>query len=451
MPTNITIVLADSDVRRRQNAAERIGRRAEIRECDNTSILLRTVVEVAPPVVVIGCLGNEPSEAIEAAHLVRDINPSTKVIVIADYSSETLAIRALRAGVSEYLRAPVDPLEIDEAVSRSLPETELCTELDGLVGGSEAIRQVRDLIHRIAPLNSTVLITGESGTGKEIVARLIHQRSLRARGPFVCVNCAAIPDNLVESELFGHERGAFTGAVTRQTGQMKLADHGTLFLDEIGDMSLLAQAKVLRALEQREVQPLGASRAVAIDLRLIAATNRDIEKMVAEDRFRSDLYYRLDVSRIHLPPLRERTADIPLLAVHFLRELNRAYGRQLQGFMPAALQTLARHDWPGNVRQLRNVIENAVVVCNSDLISDQDLRVLRSSNSESPPPIRKAAPVIPTKKLRPNKESLLEALRTTHGNVTKAAEILKWSRSTMYREIAKHRIERSEDALIETA
>jgi DNA-binding NtrC family response regulator len=372
------------------------------------------------------------------------MQPAAKVIVVADYSSESIVIGALRAGVSEFLKAPVDPLEVAEAVSRALPlAQEPGDGFDDLVGGSEAIRKVKDLVHKIAPLNSTVLITGESGTGKEIVARLLHQRSRRAQAPFVCVNCAALPDALVESELFGHERGAFTGAVTRQAGQLRNAHGGTFFLDEIGDLSSVAQSKMLRALEQREIQPLGGSRPVPIDIRLIAATHRDLDSLVAQGKFRSDLYYRLDVSRIHLPPLRERANDIPALALHLVRLMNRSSGRELKGLTPSALQTLTRHEWPGNVRQLRNVIEAAAAICSTEWITDSDLRTLRAFSVSGPPTIRTAAAaVIPTRQLKVERDALLETLEATHWNMTRTAEMLRWSRSTLYRNLARFNIER---------
>ena len=271
------IVIADANVGRRR-ALEQIVIKAEIRQCDDAATLQRMLLDSAPAVVVIGSLGDGPTGVIEAAYFVRNLHPAAKVIVVADRSSEAIAIGALRAGVFEYLKAPVDPMEIAEAISRAMPPWEEADDgFKSLVGTSEPIRKIKELIGRIAPLNTTVLITGESGTGKEIVARLIHQHSRRLRAPFVCVNCAAIPDSLVESELFGHERGAFTGAVLRQTGQMRNADQGTLFLDEIGDMSPLAQSKMLRTLEQREIQPLGSPRPVPVDFRLIAATHRDLE------------------------------------------------------------------------------------------------------------------------------------------------------------------------------
>jgi two-component system response regulator HydG/two-component system response regulator AtoC len=440
---SMTIVIADASVRRRQAVAELLTVNARILECGDSVTLLQAMVGATPEAVVIGTIGNGPSEVVEAAHFVRKLQPAAKVIVVADVSSEAIAIGALRAGVFEYLKAPVDPFEVAEAVFRALPShNDVNDGFEELIGVSESIREIKGFIQKIAPLNTSVLLTGESGTGKEIVARLIHQHSRRAQAPFVCVNCAALPDSLVESELFGHERGAFTGAVTRQNGQMKNADRGTLFLDEIGDMSAVAQSKMLRALEQREIQPLGSGRPIAVDVRLIAATHRDLDALVADGKFRSDLYYRLDVSRIHLPPLRERVEDIPVLAVHFVRMMNRVYGRQLLGLTPHALQTLARHDWPGNVRQLKNVIEAAAALATSDWISEGDLRALHSFSVSGPPVRTRAAAVIATKQVKPGRDELLEALEATHWNMTKTAEMLKWSRSTIYRKVARYQIQR---------
>ena len=441
MPT--TIVIADADVSRRKAAVERIAEGAEICECADTGTLAQLLTNRGPAVVVIGALGNGPSEIIEAAHSVRNSHPAAKVIIIADHSSESVAIGALRAGVFEYLKAPVGSMEIAEAIDRATPRAEDASNpFEALVGVSEPIRRVKELIGRIAPLNSTVLITGESGTGKEIVARLLHQHSRRAQAQFVCVNCAALPDSLVESELFGHERGAFTGAVTKQIGQIRNADHGTLFLDEIGDMSALAQSKMLRALEQREIQPLGSASPVSLDVRLIAATHRDLEMLIAEQKFRNDLYYRLDVSRIHLPPLRGRAADIPVLAMHFVRMMNHQLGRQLLGLTPGAMKTLMQHDWPGNVRQLRNVIEAAAAISTSDWISDHDLRTLHSFSVTGPAVRTASTTVIPTKPMKLGKDALLDALQATQWNMTRTAELLKWSRSTLYRNIARYSIER---------
>jgi DNA-binding NtrC family response regulator len=418
--------------------------RADIRECENIKDLTRVLSDTIPAVVVSGSLGNQTWDAINAAHLVRETHPETKVVFIADSSSEEVAIGALRAGVAEYLKGPVDALEIAEAITRVLPSLrEPGDDFEELVGSSPEIRDIKLLIGRIAPLTGSVLITGESGSGKEVVARLIHSHSVRAKSPFVCVNCAAVPDSLFESELFGHEKGAFTGAVCRQAGQMRLADGGTLFLDEIGDMTALAQSKMLRALEQREVQPLGAARPIPVDIRLITATNRDLETLVAAGKFRADLFYRLDVTRIHLPPLRERRSDIPALAMHFIREMNKKYGRPIEGLTPAALTRLTDHDWPGNIRQLRNTIESAAVICESSRISDSDLRTFRSratSASLTVKTVSAAAP--PTKPVQPRKDALLEALEATHWNMTRTAELLKWSRSTVYRQLSKYQIER---------
>ena len=439
----ITIIVDDATVSRRLSAVEPMEQDVDIRECGDRAGLLQALTGPAPAVVVIGALENGPSEVVEAACLVRRLRPEAKVIVMADFSSEAIDIRALRAGVFEYLKSPVDVMEVAKAVYRAGPVVDDRSDgFEELVGVTESIREIKRLIRKLAPLNNTVLITGESGTGKEIVARLVHQHSRRAQAPFVCVNCAAVPDSLVESELFGYERGAFTGAVTRQIGQMRNANRGTLFLDEIGDMSGAAQSKMLRALEQHEIQPLGSARPVPIDVRLIAATNRDLEMLVAEEKFRRDLYYRLDVTRIHLPPLRERAKDIPVLAMHFVRMMNGIYGRQLLGLTPTALQRLERYDWPGNVRQLRNVIEAATAISESDWICDSDLRALHTFSISGVPVRTAAAALVSTKPVKLGKNALLAALEATHWNITKAAELLRCSRMTLYRNVAQYEIER---------
>jgi DNA-binding NtrC family response regulator len=314
---------------------------------------------------------------IEAGHAARSICSQDKQILAADIGSQTIAHRTSLASVWENLQRAADAREIEEVISRALSDSTGPPEgCEQFVGVSDAVLDVRKLIRTIAPTNGTVLITGESGTGKEIVARLIHQHSTRAQAAYVCLNCAAIADSLLENELFGHERGAFTDAVSRQTGQMKLAHGGTLFLDEIAEMSGQAQAKILRAVEQGEIRPLGGSRSVPINIRLITATHRRLEALVAEGRFRADLFYRLDVGRIHIPPLRERVVDIPELTVHFLREMNRVYGRRIDGMTAAALRILVDYEWPGNARQLRNVLEAATVICESTRITDSELRAL---------------------------------------------------------------------------
>jgi transcriptional regulator with PAS, ATPase and Fis domain len=311
----------------------------------------------------------------------------------------------------------------------------------GLLGRSDSMQRVNELIQRIAQSDSTVLVTGETGTGKELAAQAIHRLSPRHKNAFVCVNCTAIPDTLLESELFGFEKGAFTGAAARQDGKLKQANHGTVFLDEIGDMSSLAQAKVLRAIESREIQPLGGTAAVNVDLRIVAATHRDLELLVNEQKFRNDLFFRLNVVPLRMPALRERREDIAVLVQHFIQELNVRYGRRVDGVTPAGIRMLTNHEWPGNVRQLRNIVEGAFVVCNSSWITTSDLRWLHWS----------AGPAVEHVPAVPEPDRLLTALQATRWNKSKTAQLLRWSRMTVYRKIAKYQLTENGDNSLGTA
>ena len=442
------VIIADVIDSRFNATVERLPESLIVRRCVNFQELETAVSSERAAVVVIGKLLNSPADSLTAVYQVREQHPSARVILVADSSSELLVLSALRAGVTEYLTAPVTGLDIADAIRRFLPsevETDSCREL---IGSSPAMRELKAMISRIAGLNSTVLITGETGTGKEVAARLIHRLSARSVKSMICVNCAAIPDALLESELFGYEKGAFTGAGARHAGQLKLADGGTLFLDEIGDMSLSAQAKILRAIEQHEVQPLGGSRAMPVNFRTIAATHQDLELLVENGKFRSDLFFRLHIATLRLPPLRERPEDIPALARHFLRQISREHDRAIEDFTPSAMSRLVEYHWPGNVRQLRNIIEGAAVMCDSRLVSDANLRTLQNIFSSCSTPLQIAAPIhsIPTAKSEP--EKLTQALKATRWNVTKTAELLCWSRATVYRKLAKYRLERKADTVL---
>ena len=299
-----------------------------------------------------------------------------------------------------------------------------------LVGASARLREIKAYLPSVAAADCNVLITGETGTGKECVAAWIHRHSPRRDRPFVSINCAAIPEGLLESELFGFERGAFTGAHAAHAGKLRQADGGTLFLDEIGDMSPAAQAKILRAIETKEVCQLGGRRVVAVDMRIVAATNQDLGALIAERRFRKDLYYRLDVARIELPPLRERSEDIPLLFDHLLAEMNRRLGRSVGGPSREVLDCLLAHDWPGNVRELKNLLEAIFITPPAGGISIDDLPPRlrnRVAAGEAPP--------------GGERERLLAALFAVDWNKSKAAAALHWSRMTLYRKMAKHQID----------
>jgi transcriptional regulator with PAS, ATPase and Fis domain len=288
---------------------------------------------------------------------------------------------------------------------------------------------VRARIAKAAGNDGNVLITGETGTGKELVAQLIHQNSRRYKEPMICVNCAALPESLIESELFGHEKGAFTGANVASQGKLQCAGAGTIFFDEIGDMSLPAQAKILRAIESKEYQRLGGSRSVTLNARIIAGTNQGLERFVEEERFRKDLYYRLNVVRIHLAPLRERPEDVPVLIDHFVQSLNASFGQSVQGVSDEIRDRFMSYAWPGNVRELRNVMEGIFLEAPPPVIQYRDIpQVIREHLEDS------AAITLP------ERARMLAALQSTHWNVTRAAEKLRWSRMTFYRKMAKHHI-----------
>jgi two-component system response regulator HydG/two-component system response regulator AtoC len=294
-----------------------------------------------------------------------------------------------------------------------------------IIGESNVIRALRDYLPKVAARDCSVLITGETGTGKERIAEAIHGLSARRNREMICINCAALPESLLESELFGYEKGAFTGAHVRYTGKLKTADGGTLLLDEIGDMSLPCQAKVLRALETREISPLGGNGKVSLDARIIAATNQELLPLVEQNRFRKDLFYRINVVHLALPPLRERKEDIPLLFQHYLNHFNQRFNERVEGATPDVLAALMRYDWPGNIRELRNLIEFLFIEPRSTVAFDQLPQNLRRLGEVSG---------------RSEKERLVEALCSSNWNKSRAARELKWSRMTLYRKLDKYQL-----------
>jgi len=377
--------------------------------------------------------------------------PQTLVVVMTAHGSVETAVEALRNGAADYILKPVVFDELLAKVKRLLEHRHLAWEaqmlrreveghhdFEGLVGQSRAMREILELIKKVAPTQSTVLVTGESGTGKEVVARAIHHQSQVANRIFLPVNCAAIPENLLESQLFGHVRGAFTGAVSSQEGLFSRAKSGTIFLDEIGDMPLGLQSKLLRAIEAKEILPVGSTQPVTIDVRVIAASNRDLLNMANEGRFREDLYYRLNVINIHLAPLRERREDIPGLVEFLVRRHNREMKRAYRGVDNATLKLLMSQPWKGNVRELDNVIEHAMILGDGEWITVPDLpRALRESDGTLPPvgdELREA--------LRAYERIHIETvLRRTSNDKRKAAELLGLSLSSLYRKLNELGIE----------
>jgi two-component system response regulator HydG len=375
--------------------------------------------------------------------------PDTEVIVVTGYPSYETAIQALNEGAYDYIDKPVNLQVLRAKLRKALEKQslvretlELRRELDrrysfqGIVGGSAAMKEVFERLQLISGTDSTVLIHGESGTGKELVARAIHANSPRRGLHFVPINCASLPESLLESELFGHEKGAFTGALASRKGRFEHAHGGTLFLDEIGDMPLELQAKFLRAIEYGEITRIGSNEPLKVNVRIIAATHRDLEALVKENRFREDLFYRLNVLRVDLPPLRERLEDLPILVDAFIQELNRGRSRPVKGITRDALNLLYRYSWPGNVRELRNCLESMIVLSRDESLDVKDIpRSLLSKIEAEGGPAAEASPV----DIQESEKSMIrKALAMCEGNREKAAEMLGIAERTLYRKIKKY-------------
>ncbi|MFO7157009.1 MAG: sigma-54 dependent transcriptional regulator [Pseudomonadota bacterium] len=383
------------------------------------------------------------------------IAPHVEVVLMTAYGTVEAAVEAMKEGADDFLTKPLRRHQLVRTVKKALEKYRLLEEnrrlrekvaqlskVGGLVGSSPAFRSAMETVRQAAASNATILLLGESGTGKELVARAIHELSPRASGPFVPIDCAAIPESLLESELFGHEAGAFTGATRRKEGRFEKADRGTLFLDEVGEMSPAVQAKLLRAIQEGEFVRVGGTQPVRVDVRIVAATNRDLQQEVREGRFREDLYYRLHVVQIRLPPLRERHGDVPLLAAHFLRRFSEENRREFEGFSPEALRALEAYSWPGNVRELENAIERAVVLARGSRIELEDLpeTVREAVRQEGATPSDRAI-VIPfgTPMEEIERRVIEETLRRTGGDKALAARILGVSTRTIYRKIDRTR------------
>jgi DNA-binding NtrC family response regulator len=364
----------------------------------------------------------------------REIDADLGVIMITGHGSIETAVEAMKIGAYDYLTKPF----------RHINEIILTVELGrrhrfaGLVGASASMQEVYDLIERVAAQEVTVMIQGESGTGKEIVARAIHALSARRKGPFIAVNCGAIAESLLESELFGHVRGAFTGAVTETKGLFRAADRGTIFLDEIAEISQGLQVKLLRVLQEREVRPVGSDRAVNVDVRVVAATNRPLEDAIRDGTLRKDFFYRLNVVPIQLPALRERISDIPLLVQHFIEAFNAQTGKAFRAISAEALEILGRHSWPGNVRELENVVERAYALGAGPVITARDLPSDLAGEPAGTAPADTGAPGRPVRLRDLEVETILRVLRETEGNQVQAARLLGVDRKTIHRKLKKY-------------
>ncbi len=395
------------------------------------------------PHIVVTDLKMPGMDGIELVKKLRAMEDPPTVVVMTAFGAVSSAVDAMRAGAAEYLTKPLNFDELLVVLDKVFEQQELRREArqlrarvrdrvapNNIIGSSPPMQRVFEIVDQVAPSKATVLITGESGTGKELVANAIHQRSPRANGPFIKLHCAALAESLLESELFGHEKGSFTGAMARKDGRFSLADGGTLFLDEIGEISPAIQVKLLRFLQEHEFERVGGTQTLRVDVRIIAATNRNLVEEVAKGRFREDLFYRLNVVALEMPPLRDRRTDVPALAKFFLDKYSRENGKTIEGFAPETLELLASYDWPGNVRELENAIERAVVLNTGNQLEPRFLPA-----SVQPRATPSGLPAIPGSTMAEvERYAILETLKSTGGSTSKAAEILGISvRTIQYR------------------
>ncbi len=397
------------------------------------------LVEKEEPDVVLTDLRMPGMDGIELLTKIKQLRPETMVILMTAYGTVKTAVRAMKLGAEDYLGKPIDVEELEVILQRTMEKKGLLEEtrhlrarlehkyrFDNLVGESPEMLAVFKSIRQVAPSSASVLLLGESGTGKELFAQALHQNSPRCHKPFVRVACAALPETLLESELFGHEKGSFTGAVSARAGRFEAAEGGTLFLDEIGDISPTVQVKLLRFLEEREFERVGGNKTFKVDVRIVAATHRDLKKKLEDGSFREDLYYRLNVIEINIPPLRDRPGDIPILAQHFLHKYSQANGKEMEGLSDEVMGLLLGHTWPGNVRELENAMERAVVLSTSPSLGPLHFPTLRKTpsgpapGSEGPLEVR-----IPGSTLaRLEREAILRTLEAVQGSTSRAAAIL---------------------------
>ena len=390
----------------------------------------------------------------EVLKKIKEAKPSTSVIIISAHGSVENAIKATRLGAFDFLEKPIDRDKLLISVRNATEQATLKEENEEIkkafvgegeiLGRSKAIQKILELIDKVAPLETRVLITGENGTGKELVARAIHKKSERKDKPFIEVNCAAIPNELIESELFGHEKGSFTGAVSQRIGKFELANKGIIFLDEIGDMSLQAQAKVLRAIEEGRIERVGGGKKIDVDVRIIAATNKNLLEEIHKGNFREDLYHRLNVIPIHVPPLRERIEDIPILVEHFCKEITTKHKKPSVRFSEDAIKILQAQPWTGNVRELRNIVERIIIIVDKREITSKDIDFLFAGTQASLDNLIDTSNSFQEFKEKAERAFILKQLKANDWNISKTAEILDIQRSHLYTKMRKYGIEKEE-------
>jgi len=411
----------------------------EVSSAESASEALTMLAALKPDVALLD-IKMRGTDGIELQRRIHEIDPQIIVIMMTGYASVETAVAALKNGAYDYVTKPLDPDEIAHLVRKAMAHkrTELENVLlretvaevarpEEMVGQGVAMKKVFDAIETVGPTDATVLITGESGTGKELVARAIHQASPRRFHPLVAIHCGALTETLLESELFGHEKGAFTGAQYRKKGKFEIAEGGTVFLDEIGDISLKTQTDLLRVLQEREIVRVGGNQPIKVDFRCVAATNRDLEKVIEEGKFRPDLFYRLNVFRIEMPPLRDRREDIPLLVNHFVRKFSLQMNKKINRVAPAAMDLLQQQPWTGNVRELENAVERAMVVAQEPEIREQDFIFKAPANNGAPQSLDEM-----------EKAHILRVLESCSWNQSRAAEVLQIDRVTLHHKLKKY-------------
>jgi DNA-binding NtrC family response regulator len=449
-----TILIVDDDRPQREGLQRALADRCEVLTADEVPKAY-SILETQPVDVLLTDLKMPGEDGMKLLRRANSLSKPPISIMMTAYGSIDNAVEAMKAGAYHYITKPVNLDELELVIERALKSRHTEEEvvnlreqvsekygLENIVGQSPAIMQVFDVVRQVAPTRATVLITGETGTGKELIAHALHNLSPRKNGPFVGVHAAALSTTLLESELFGHEKGAFTGAVERRIGRFEMADGGTLFLDEVSEIDLAMQVKILRVLEERAFERVGGSKTIGVDVRLVAATNKDLKKLVSEGKFRDDLFYRLSVVTVELPALRERREDVPLLISAFIRQCSAENGKPVREITQDAVNMLMAYDWPGNVRELRNTVEQMVVLSRGERLTLRDV----------PAPIRAGADLSKVAVARPRatmtveeaeRQLIVQALKEMNGNRTRAANRIGMSRRTMHRKLKKYGLEDS--------
>jgi two-component system response regulator HydG len=451
MSVHANILIADDDKEATEDLAKRLQREGHACTAVTDVDTALNLLETESFDVLVVSAGLEERRGMEILDTAAELNPAPQIVAITGRPSAAEAVQAMQHGALSYLQKPVSPAEVVALVAQATEKAALAEDnrqlrrqlaerygFANMIGTSARMLRVFDMITKIAPTSATVLIQGETGTGKELAARAIHYLSPRRSGRFVPLNCAGLVETILESELFGHEKGAFTGATSQRIGLFEYANHGTVFLDEIGDMPVSSQVKLLRVLEHGEVTRVGSNEPVKIDVRLVAATNQDLLRLVEEGSFRRDLFYRLNVVSVGLPPLREREGDIALLANHFVQEFSEAHDRHVSGLSVEARRLLFRYSWPGNVRELRNCIEHMVVVTTDDILGEDDLPDYMMASLGRMQALPPAVPGAGMPLEEVEKEHIRRTLELVEGNREKAAELLGIGERTLYRKIEKY-------------